>query len=239
MNIAILGTLDPTITYHDWVMIFRRYFWKTKVTEINITDGETLLNSYVRRYADNLSIPVSVYKTNGAHDNAVAKKKRNIALIDDADMVVAFTTNAATVKVPSDRVSRLQSQGKQVLILNTDNLEINHTPISTDPGRNSYGDVSREELITVEEELALIKQIQQSPEDCETAKEKLFLANRRFVRMVAEKYASERHQVEELMDEGYKGLLCAARKFDETRGYKFISYSLWWIKESIKQYINN
>lgn len=121
MKIAILGTLNPAVTYHDWVMIFRRHFWKTCVTEINITDGDTTLNSYVRRYADNLSIIVSVYKTSNDRDITEARTRRNMALINDADMVVAFTTNAATVKVHSDVVTHSGSEGKRVLILNTDN----------------------------------------------------------------------------------------------------------------------
>ena len=239
MKIAILGTLSPTITYYYWERIFRRYFWKTKVTEINITDGETLLNSYVRSYADNLSIPVSVYKINGAHDDAVAKKKRNIALVDDADLVVAFTNNDTAEISNNETVSKLRSQGKPVFILNTDKLKISQSRIVIRDTKNDYREVSREELITVEEELALVKQIRLSPEDCEAAKEKLIFVNRRFVRMVAEQYASERYSVEELMLEGNKGLLRAVDKFDETKGFKFISYAIWWVKEYIRQYINN
>ena len=100
-------------------------------------------------------------------------------------------------------------------------------------------EVKREELITLEEEIALIKRIRQSPDDCEAEKQKLLLANRRFVRVIADRYANEKHQVEELVVEGNKGLLHAVIKYDETKGYKFISYAHYWIKESIKQYLEN
>ena len=100
-------------------------------------------------------------------------------------------------------------------------------------------EVKREELITLEEEIALIKQIRQSPDDCEAEKQKLLLANRRFVRVIADRYANEKHQVEELVVEGNKGLLHAVIKYDETKGYKFISYARYWIKEYIKEYLKN
>ena len=100
-------------------------------------------------------------------------------------------------------------------------------------------EVSHEELITLEDEVALIKHIQQFPDDCESAKERLLLVNRRFVRAIAEKYASASHPVEGLMAEGNKGLLYSVNKFDETRGFKFISYAYWWINEAIRQYLEN
>ena len=100
-------------------------------------------------------------------------------------------------------------------------------------------EVNREELITLEEEIALIKQIRQSPDYCEAEKQKLLLANRRFVRVIADRYANEKHQVEELVVEGNKGLLHAVIKYDETKGYKFISYAHYWIKEYIKEYLKN
>ena len=100
-------------------------------------------------------------------------------------------------------------------------------------------DVRHEELITLEEEIALIKRIQRTPDDCEAEKQKLLLANRRFVRAIAEIYANEKHQVEKLVVEGNKGLLHAVIKYDETRGYKFISYAHYWIKEYIQEYLKN
>lgn len=99
---------------------------------------------------------------------------------------------------------------------------------------------SRDELLTVEQEVALIKKIQQSPDDCQEATAKLLLGNRRFVRKIAQRFQKEGVQLplEEIMAEGNKGLLVAAKRFDETQGYKFISYAIWFVKESIKQHIN-
>ena len=100
-------------------------------------------------------------------------------------------------------------------------------------------EVKREELITLEKELALIRQIRQSPNDCEAEKQKLLLVNRRFVRAIAERYADEKHPMEILIAEGKNGLLHAVIKYEEAEGYKFISYAHYWIKESIKQYLEN
>ncbi|MGN0223350.1 MAG: sigma factor [Muribaculaceae bacterium] len=102
---------------------------------------------------------------------------------------------------------------------------------------NGLQEVNREELITLEEEVALIKQIQQSPDDCEAAKQKLLLVNRRFVRAIVDRYADESRSAAELIAEGNKGLLHAAEKYDATTGFKFISYAQYWIKASFKQYI--
>lgn len=99
--------------------------------------------------------------------------------------------------------------------------------------------LTHEELISLEEELALINQIQQSTDNCEAVKEKLAHTNLRIVSVVAKKYASPLHPVEKLIHEGNKGLLLAASKYDMVHGFKFTSYAIWWINESIKQYINN
>lgn len=100
-------------------------------------------------------------------------------------------------------------------------------------------EVQRDELIRLEEELELINRIRQSPNDCEAAKERLTYANRRFVRAIAKRHVSKSHPIEKLIEEGNKVLLYAVNRYDETRGYKFISYATYWIKKSINQFINN
>ena len=100
-------------------------------------------------------------------------------------------------------------------------------------------DVKREELISVQEEVALVKHIQQFPEDCEKEKEKLLLVNKRFVRVIAERYVSAEHPIEKLIEQGNKGLLFAVNKFDETKSFKFISVAIYYIKDNIKQFITN
>lgn len=62
-------------------------------------------------------------------------------------------------------------------------------------------------------------------------------ATQRFVRKVAHKFLTPNFTLEELMTEGQKGLEVAITKFDETRGFKFISYAVWWIRQSIQQYV--
>lgn len=106
---------------------------------------------------------------------------------------------------------------------------------------NQENNSSRDEFLSVEEEVALIKQIQQSPDDCEEAKSKLLRANRRFVVACAKRQMKRHpshHTLDELINEGNQGVLFAAKKFDETQGYKFISYAVWFIRTSMENYIH-
>lgn len=97
-------------------------------------------------------------------------------------------------------------------------------------------EVSREELITVEEEVRLARLIKQGDKSAEN---KLVKANLRFVVSVAKQYQGQGVEYADLINEGNLGLIKAAKRFDETRGFKFISYAVWWIRQSISQSIND
>ena len=98
-------------------------------------------------------------------------------------------------------------------------------------------EIGRVPMITVDEEIELAQAIRNGGKAGERAKEKLVKANLRFVVSVAKQYQHQGLGLTDLIDEGNIGLVKAAEKFDETRGFKFISYAVWWIRQSILQAI--
>ena len=98
-------------------------------------------------------------------------------------------------------------------------------------------EIGRVPMISIEEEIELAQKIRKGGRAGERAKEKLVNANLRFVVSVAKQYQHQGLSLTDLIDEGNIGLVRAAEKFDETRGFKFISYAVWWIRQSILQAI--
>ena len=93
-------------------------------------------------------------------------------------------------------------------------------------------EIAKVELVTAEEEVRLAKKIKKGDKE---ALETLIKANLRFVVSVAKQYQNQGLSLPDLINEGNLGLIKAAQRYDETRGFKFISYGVWWIRQAILQ----
>ena len=98
--------------------------------------------------------------------------------------------------------------------------------------KNYLTSIGRDEVISLEEEVSLIEHAREGDQ---SSKDKLTSVYKDFVEEVAKEYQNKGLDLSELIAEGLKGLLKAAEKFDETRGFRFIDYAVWWVRESMLQ----
>ena len=117
-------------------------------------------------------------------------------------------------------------------------ISVSKTNRDADQALNKYlTDINRIPMVTIDEEAELAHKIKQGGREGTRAKDRLVEANLRFVVSVAKQYQHQGLALIDLINEGNIGLVKAADRFDETRGFKFISYAVWWIRQSIAQAI--
>ena len=98
--------------------------------------------------------------------------------------------------------------------------------------KNYLASIGRDEVISIGEEVSIIEHIREGDQ---SSKDKLTSVYKDFVEEVAKEYQNKGLDLSELITEGVEGLLKAAEKYDETRGFRFIDYAVWWVRESILQ----
>lgn len=239
MKISIIGKVNAELTYEDWVSMLQTNVEVEFGTQINITDGNGILNQYVRKYAGSHNLIVKEFAPDFIAYGDEAKKHRNVAIVDNADLIVGFLPEALSKKTGIFQQGLLCDK-KAIVICCQNSRSNNQMKIKNVIVRvpsNKVVNFSPNELISVEDEAELVRTIRQGEGDVDAAKKKLMRVTHRFVRSVAQKYISPNITLEELMAEGQKGLEVAIAKFDESRGFKFSTYAVWWIRQNIQQYV--
>lgn len=235
MKIAIIGKISQKTSFQNWVSIYRHHLWRERVSQFNITGADSLLNKYVRKYASLLSIPIAVY--DDSHHDDEAKLNRNAAMLQESDLVIAFTTELDK-ESSSDKPAVTINNGKKALIINVDEYKAPPRKIIR-RARREHVTIGRNELPSDDEILSLVTKIQQSPADSDAEKQKLTRHLHHIVRRFAERYATPAHLLDELIAEGNAELIRAATEYDPSRGSKFILHAACRILQKIKQALTN
>lgn len=236
-RVTIIGSLNPAPCYEEWEQYMLCKFSNENVSELIITSSNNILNNYVKRFCDAHDFNVHVAELDSSISKEEANNQRNTELFEDTDFVMLFVPD----KSDNKKVERSQAKptDKEVLVV-FNNIVFN--TIHTDIGNHQFTQntmttesIKEEELITPEEELALIARAQKGDTEAMT---QLIGINRRFVTALARKYEGKGLSLDELISEGNKGIEAACMKFDPTRGFKFISFAVWFVRQSIQNALN-
>lgn len=192
MIIVIIGKLNPSFAYEEWVSKLQTNLEVENVTQINITIGNGLLNQYVRKYAQSHNLTVKDFSPDFITYGDEAKRRRNVALVENSDLIVGFLPEGSSEE---SRIFRpgISRKKNAVAIYCQNNQAANRRIVRNVITRwpsNEVETVCQDELITVEDEAELVRIIQQGEEDVDAAKEKLMFASHRFLRTVAQKYVT-------------------------------------------------
>jgi len=237
-RVSVLGSLNPPPCYEEWEQFMLCKFSDGDVSEFVITSADLTLNSYVRKFCVAHDFIIRSVELDSSIQDEIARQKRNEKLIQETDLVVLFVPDKSGVDKRSDK--SLATPGGTDALVVFNNLVFHTIPNSIgniQPSANQMTpeSVKKDELITVEEEVALVCRAQKGDKE---ALARLIYVNKRFVRSIARHYEDSGLTLDQLISEGNKGVEAACMKFEPTRGFKFISFAAWFIRQSIGNAIN-
>ncbi len=218
MNITVIGKIAPNTTYDEWVESIERKADLSAATTFIIPGGEGPLFSYVRRYAKEHGINVLIRNPIVTGECEVSKLLRNLQILSDTDFILAFSD----VRVL--RIDKITEEERSEAV-----KEINRARNRAEDKEDTaeLPSCTPDEMISVEEEVELVKQIQQGGEAMEAAKSRLLHCERRFVHAIAKKYVGGNLSLERIIEEGNIGLIAAGRRCHQRKKIKFTRYGVF------------
>lgn len=223
MNITIIAALDTNTTYDEWVESLQSSVDMSLVSKIAIPMGCNILFDYVRRYAKANSIGVVILclRTHGRGENT---KLLIPQFVSESELLLAFRGN--TVFRYNEITEEVWKEVSEIILSNPSMV--------CEMAEEGLPPVTNDELISAQEEALLVKQIQQGGADSEAAMTRLLFCVRRFVYAIAKQYMGRGLSLQQLIEEGNIGVIAATKRYDASRGFKFITYAVWWIRTSIE-----
>lgn len=208
MTITILGSLATDISYEAWESLMLRKFVTTPISEFIVTRTRNILNGFAAMFADAHGCKLTI----ADHES---KELRNLQLLGQTDLVVVFIPGNPVNEVLTNNVVR--NAAKPALIINCEKAF---------PDR-----IRPEELISTDQELALISKAQTGDE---SALKQLIAANQRLITAIAKHYTSSTQPLQPLINLATEAFITAIHHFSPSRGFKLFPFSLPYIHQSLR-----
>lgn len=210
MKIAFLGDTKLPITYEQWVELFEKHIATEDVTALNITDGDNDRSNYARRYGESHNISVNVYETAKEDEQIEGGVKSRVAkLVENSDLIVVVNSGANEEK--TSFYGNLTGYGRRCMFIYYESK-----------GKDDeFLPLRASEVISMADEIALIKQIKSEQGDVEAAKARLIACNRRHYYSFMQQQATYGIPFVELLEAFERAIKSAAFSYDETQKISF------------------